>query len=98
MASYKLIQDVEADDKLLGPLSFRQFLYALVAIFFLYISYLLYVHHGGILDIATIPVVLFAGFLAYPFGKDQPTEVWAIAKLRFLVKPRRRIWAQSGIK
>ncbi len=98
MASYKLIQDIEAEDKLLGPLSFRQFVYAVVAAGLLYFSYLLYTHHGELLDIITIPIALFAGFLAYPFGKDQPTEVWALAKLRFLFKPRRRIWAQSGIK
>lgn len=98
MATYKLIQDVEADDKLLGPLSFKQFVYALVALFMLYISYVLFTHHAGILDIATMPIALFAGFLAYPFGKDQPTEVWALSKLRFILKPRHRIWAQSGVK
>ena len=30
MAQYKVPQDVEADDKLLGPFSFRQFVYLLV--------------------------------------------------------------------
>ncbi len=98
MASYKLIQDIEADDKLLGPLSFRQFIYALVTAAMLYFSYLLFAHHAAILMIATLPIALFAGFLAYPFGKDQPTEIWVIAKLRFFLKPRRRIWAQSGVK
>ena len=31
MAQYKVPQDVEADDKLLGPFSFRQFVYLLIA-------------------------------------------------------------------
>lgn len=31
MAQYKVPQDVEADDKLLGPFSFRQFIYLLIA-------------------------------------------------------------------
>ncbi len=30
MASYKVPQDVEADDKLLGPFSFRQFIYLII--------------------------------------------------------------------
>ena len=30
MGVYKVPQDVEADDKLLGPFSFRQFIYLLV--------------------------------------------------------------------
>lgn len=92
------MQDIEADDKLLGPLSFRQFVYSLVGVFMLYVSYLLYVHHGELLLIVTLPIAFFAAFLAFPFGKDQPTEVWAIAKLRFFLKPRKRIWAQSGVK
>lgn len=98
MATYKLIQDVEADDKLLGPLSFRQFIYALVAVAMLYVSYMLYTHHAELIDVMTLPVAFGAAFLAFPFGKDQPTELWAIAKLRFIIKPRRRIWAQSGVK
>ena len=32
MAEHKVPQDVEAEDKLLGPFSFRQFLYLLVAL------------------------------------------------------------------
>lgn len=98
MATYKLIQDIEADDKLIWQLSFRQFVYALIACAFLYFSYLFLSHGATIMIIFTLPVALFNGFLAYPFGKDQPTEVWALAKLRFLIKPRKRIWAQSGVK
>ena len=30
MATYKVPQDVEADDKLLGPFSFRQFVYLII--------------------------------------------------------------------
>lgn len=98
MATYKLIQDIEADDKLLGPLSFRQFIYALVAVVMMYLSFLMIKHHAAILSILTLPIGFLAAFLAFPFGKDQPTEVWAISKLRFYIKPRRRIWAQSGVK
>ncbi|TAL14698.1 hypothetical protein EPN95_02230, partial [Patescibacteria group bacterium] len=30
MAQYKVPQDVEADDKLIGPFSFRQFVYLII--------------------------------------------------------------------
>ena len=30
MAVYKVAQDVEADDKLLGPFTFRQFIYLII--------------------------------------------------------------------
>jgi hypothetical protein len=42
--------------------------------------------------------MLFTGFFAAPLGRDQPTEVWALAKIRYFIKPRRRIWDQSGTK
>jgi hypothetical protein len=44
------------------------------------------------------PIMLFTGFFAAPWGRDQPPEVWALAKIRFFIKPRRRIWDQSGMK
>ena len=98
MATYKVIQDIEAEDHILGPLSLRQFIYAIVCVVCLYFCYLVVSKHVPFLVILFLPPAIFTGFFAAPFGKDQPTEVWALAKIRFLFKPRRRIWDQSGIK
>ncbi len=98
MATYKLIQDIEAEDKILGPLTLRQFIYALVAVLFLYLSFVVLTKHAAFLLTIFLPPAIFFGFFAFPFGKDQSTEVWALAKIRFLFKPRRRIWDQSGVK
>lgn len=98
MATYKVIQDIEAEDHVLGPLSFRQFVFALIAVFFGYLTFLVITKHAAVLAIAFLPPALFFGFFAMPFGRDQPTEIWALAKLRFLFKPRKRVWDQSGIK
>ncbi|MFA5004369.1 MAG: PrgI family protein [Candidatus Saccharimonadales bacterium] len=98
MATYKVIQDVEAEDKLIGPLSLRQFIYAGIAALCLYLSFLSLTKHAGFLAIFFMPVAGFTGFFAFPWGKDQPTEVWALAKIRFFLKPRKRIWDQSGVK
>lgn len=98
MAQYKVIQDVEADDKLLGPLTFRQFVYAGITAFCLWFCYVS-VAKGFpfLLPIFIIPGAL-AAFFAFPWSKEQPTEIWALARIRFLFKPRKRIWNQSGIK
>lgn len=96
MATYKVIQDIEAEDKLIWNLSFRQFIYALIAAVFLYMSYVIISHKVWFILFLTLPVALFFGFLAFPFMKDQPTEVWALAKLRFLFKPQKRLWNQDG--
>lgn len=98
MATYKVIQDIEAEDKLLGPLSLRQFIYALIAVACIYFSFLLITHGAGFLSPIFIFPALFAGFFAFPWSKQQPTEVWALAKIRFFLKPRKRIWNQTGVK
>lgn len=98
MATYKVIQDIEAEDHILGPLTLRQFIYGLITAFCLYMSFISVVKHVGLLLIVFLPPALFCGFFTFPFGKDQPTEVWALAKIRFLFMPRRRIWNQSGVK
>lgn len=98
MATYKVIQDIEAEDKLLGPLTFRQFVYAGSCILFLYLTYLAIAKGGAFMAVVFLPLAALCGFFAWPWSRDQPTEVWALAKIRFLVKPRRRIWSQSGTK
>ena len=98
MATYKVIQDIEAEDKILGPLTLRQFIFALLAVFFGYMTFLVIAKHVAFLAVIFAPPLIFFGFFALPFGRDQPTEIWALAKLRFYFKRRRRIWNQSGVK
>jgi hypothetical protein len=98
MATYKVIQDIEAEDKLVGPFSFRQFVYILVGAFFGYLCFISIAKHASFLLVLFAPPMLFCFFFAWPWSPDQPTEVWALARIRFLFKPRRRIWDQSGIK
>jgi hypothetical protein len=97
MATYKVIQDIEAEDKLLGPLTLRQFIYAAIVAVSGFIAFrLLFV--AWWLAMPLLPVMILFGVLAAPFGHDQPSEVWLLAKIRFFLKPRRRIWDQSGVK
>lgn len=98
MATYKVIQDIEAEDKFVGPLTLRQFIEAGIAVVCGYLIFVFLTKNLWILALPLIPVMLAAGFLAFPWGKDQSTEVWLLAKIRFLLKPRRRIWNQSGIQ
>lgn len=98
MATYKVIQDIEAEDHILGPLTLRQFIFALIAVFFLYLCFICLTKGAGFLLVLFLPPALFFGFFAVPFGRDQPTEIWALAKIRFFLLPRKRIWDQSGVK
>jgi len=98
MATYKVIQNVEAEDKILGPLTLRQFIYAGVTAICLYLTYFVSTHGGAFMAIVFLPIAFVTGFFAIPWGRDQPTEVWALARIQFMLKPRRRIWNQSGVK
>lgn len=97
MATYKVPQDVEADDKLIGPFSFRQFIYLIAVVL------------GGVaawglaqifigLVIIPLPVIVFFGALALPLRKDQPMEVYMAAMVSFYLKPRKRLWDPEGVE
>lgn len=98
MATYKVIQDIEAEDKLVGPLTFRQFVYAGIAALNFYLTFLVSSKGAAFAAVIFFPIGLVFAFLAWPWSRDQPTEIWALARFRFLLKPRRRIWDQSGVK
>ncbi len=96
MSRYKVAQDVEAEDKILGPFSFRQFIYLLVAAAGIALAW-------GLsqvflpLAIIPVPIILLFGALALPLRKDQPMEVYLAAVVSFYTKPRRRMWQPDGI-
>lgn len=96
MSRYKVAQDVEAEDKILGPFSFRQFIYLLVATAGIALAWGL---SQVFLPLAVIPVpiILLFGALALPLRKDQPMEVYLAAVISFYTKPRRRMWQPDGI-
>jgi hypothetical protein len=97
MAVYKVPQDVEADDKLLGPFSFRQFIYLIIVAIAIFIGWglsRLFVP----LAIIPLPIVLFFGALALPLRKDQPMEIYMAAIVSFYLKPRKRLWKADGIQ
>ena len=91
MAQYKVPQDVEADDKLIGPFSFRQFVYLLIAGGLIALAVALF-QLFPLLAIIPIPFVLLLLALALPLKKDQPMETYLAALVSFYLKPRKRIW------
>lgn len=97
MAVYKVPQDVEADDKLIGPFSFRQFVYIIIAIVAIALGWglsRLFIP----LAIIPLPIVVFFGALALPLRKDQPMEIYLAAVVSFYLKPRKRLWQPDGIQ
>ena len=91
MAQYKVPQDVEAEDKLLGPFTFRQFIYLLIVAGFIALAWALF-QVFPLLVIIPIPIILLFGALALPLKKDQPMETYLSAIVSFYLKPRKRFW------
>ena len=91
MAQYKVPQDVEAEDKLLGPFTFRQFIYLLIAAAGIAGAWGLF-QLFPLLALIPLPFVFFFGILALPVRKDQPMETYLAAVVSFYLKPNRRIW------
>ncbi|MDB5183904.1 MAG: hypothetical protein JWO07_585 [Candidatus Saccharibacteria bacterium] len=97
MAVYKVPQDVEADDKLIGPFSFRQFIYLIVVAISMAGAWglsQLFIP----LAIIPLPIIIFFAALALPLRKDQPMEAYLSAVVSFyFLKSRKRFWIPDGI-
>lgn len=97
MAVYKVPQDVEADDKLIGPFSFRQFVYLIIVVVSGAVAWGLAQIFIG-LAIIPLPIILLFGALALPLRKDQPMEIYLAAIVSFYIKPHKRLWDPDGIE
>ena len=97
MAVYRVPQDVEAEDKLLGPFSFKQFVFLIIAVGFFGIAWALGV---ALLPLAIIPLPfgVFFTVLALPLRKEQPMEIYIAAVISFFLKPRVRLWEPDGVE
>lgn len=98
MATYKVIQDIEAEDKFLGPLTLKQFIFGGAGVFFGYLSFFAVTQGATFMLAILLPPMLLGFFLAIPWSSQQSTEVWLLAKFRYYLKPKIRIWNQSGLE
>lgn len=91
MATYKVPQDVEAEDKLLGPFTFRQFVYLMIVFGSIVLAMGLF-QIFPLLAIIPVPFGLFFVILALPLKKEQPMETYLAAIITYHLKPKKRFW------
>jgi len=96
MAVYKVPQDVEADDKLIGPFSFKQFVFVLLFIGLIWLAWLM-ASVSPFLALIPLPFALAFLVLGLPLRKDQPTDVYVAALINFWMRPKTRLWGQEGM-
>jgi hypothetical protein len=100
MGQYKVPQDVEAEDKLIGPLSLRQFIYVIIGVVWAGLMFFILRPNNSpspavnytIMAVLIIPITGF--FLLLGFGKrqEQSFEKYFVALVRFYFVPRVRVW------
>jgi hypothetical protein len=90
------MQDIEAEDKILGPFTLKQFIFIIIDIILIVVAFRLAITQW-LLAIPLLPPIALLSILAAPLGRDQPTETWLLAKIQFYIKPNKRIWNQTGV-
>lgn len=99
MATYKIPQDVEAEDKLLGPFTLKQFIFLIIVAVSLWLTILAARSTITMIFLPlTLTPALFFGFLVFLGIKNQsqPAEMYLAALVRYFLKPHKRIWSQDG--
>ncbi len=93
---YKVPQNIDLEDKIVGPFTIKQFIYLLVcgAIIYGWWSYLQnnFVNFTFEFVIVAIPIGLFGFALALVKINDRPFEYFLLNVLRFVILPKHRKW------
>lgn len=96
MATHKVPQDVEADDKLVGFLSLKQFIFTVLGLGFGYLTFFFATKVHIVSAIIWIPPTIICLVLGLYQRKDQPVEVYLASAIRFYLKPHKRKWSLEG--
>ena len=82
----------EAEDKLIGPLSLRQFIYVVIGAAWAGLMWLLLSKVLVVMIIAIIPVTGFFLLLGFGRRQEQSFETFLVALVKFMIEPRIRVW------
>ena len=101
MGQYKVPQNVESEDKIVGPLSLKQLIYVLIGLAIIGLAWFTIADPTGNYILFAI-IALFVGgpFLALGFlnREEQSFENYLVAWIRFVAIPRKRIWIKQSVE
>lgn len=87
---YVVPQFIDVEDKILGPITTRQFVILLVIAFIMFIQYKIF-RFGFFLALG-IPTLAFGGILAFFRVNGQPFHFFMLNLLQTWRKPKLRVW------
>jgi len=97
MSQYKVPQNVEAEDKILGPLTFKQFIYACIGVGWAIVSFALLRFVPPLLIIVGFPPTLLFLLLAFYTRDGQNFEQILLAMVGFFAATRKRLWVKENV-
>lgn len=97
MGQYKVPQDVEAEDHILGPLTLRQFIYAVIGILWALLCFAILKKVLPLLIVVGVPPTLLFLLLAFYKRDGQNFEQLLVAMAGYFGQSRRRIWMKEPI-
>src|SRR6185369_4769443 len=95
MGQYKVPQNVEAEDKILGPLTFKEFIYALIGFGWAAIIFAVFRKIPAVMIVLGFPPTLLFMLLAFYNRDGQNFEQLLLAMVQFFAASRRRAWAKD---
>lgn len=93
---FKVPQNIDLEDKIVGPLTLIQFLYVIsggVSIYLLFLT----MGQSFVFWVLSVPIATIALALAFLKIQDQPLSHFIKAGLTYLTRPKVRVWQRHGI-
>lgn len=97
MGQYKVPQNVESEDKILGPLSLKQFIYAMIGVGWGLLTFAILGKVIVLWLIVGLPVTLALLALGLYQREDQPLETYLLAVFSFIGRPKVRLWEKEPV-
>ncbi len=94
---YKVPQNIDMQDRIVGPLTLVQFLYLLTGGITIYVLFtVLAAKSITLFFILAVPIGLFSFALAFLKIQDQTFGKFVLSFVTFLFKPKTRLWVKEG--
>ena len=94
---FQVPQNIDLEDKIIGPLTLIQFLYCIGGGVIVYLLFMTLTWKNFFFWLLAVPIGLVALSMAFLKIQDQPLSHFIKAGLVYLSKPRIHIWRRQGI-
>jgi hypothetical protein len=97
VGQYKVPQNVEAEDKILGPLTFRQFIYGLIGAGWALVCFAIFNKIPVVMIVLGFPPTTLFLLLAFYTRDGQNFEQLLLAMIGYFASPHKRLWVKEDV-